>query len=199
MRATGTALQRAVDGLDRRMTEDLQALRHELDLELNTRKDDTRAGMKAHDMAAEELNNKFTISLGALRTEIESAKWEATRRAIAIIIALVICGVAVSTFTSTLTTPGPPPLPKVTAGQEPAAGGADARSPAPPPPAHKKAAEYRDAAVGTDDDGHFDDELERLHDQLDELLDKEWPPERAERPERVEKVVEKKSDFPERI
>jgi hypothetical protein len=30
----------------------------------------------------QEINNKFTISLGDLKTEIEQAKWDATRRAI---------------------------------------------------------------------------------------------------------------------
>jgi hypothetical protein len=38
--------------------------------------------MKRFDIGTEELNNKFTIFLGDLRTDIESAKWDATRRAI---------------------------------------------------------------------------------------------------------------------
>lgn len=34
------------------------------------------------DIRGQEINNKFTISLGDLKTEIEQAKWDATRRAI---------------------------------------------------------------------------------------------------------------------
>lgn len=55
---------------------------YSIEMEMNNRKDDTRTEMKGFDMTIEEINNKFTISLGDLRTEIESAKWDATRRAI---------------------------------------------------------------------------------------------------------------------
>lgn len=167
------------------MTDSLQSLRHDIDLELNTRKDDTRAGMKAFDIAAEELHNKFTISVGALRTEIESAKWEATRRAIAIIVTLVISGVAISTATSTMTGPTPPPLPKVE------------------PVEVKPVREYKDVGVGTgDDEGHFDDDLEELHGQLDELLDKGWPTQERSDKEKgaaVKNDLDRKRNFPQRI
>jgi hypothetical protein len=36
----------------------------------------------SHLLHLQEINNKFTISLGDLKTEIEQAKWDATRRAI---------------------------------------------------------------------------------------------------------------------
>lgn len=73
-----------------------------IEMDMNNRKSETRTEMKGFDIAIEvgtsaaysasheygadpfdqEINNKFTISLGDLRTEIESAKWDATRRAI---------------------------------------------------------------------------------------------------------------------
>lgn len=66
---------------------------------MNNRKAETRTEIKGFDINIEvgftsvrisdradhiqkEINNKFTISLGDLRTEIESVKWDATRRAI---------------------------------------------------------------------------------------------------------------------
>jgi hypothetical protein len=68
---------------------------------------------------AQEINNKFTISLGDLKTEIESAKWDATRRAIcayhttpsekftdnrmaAIIIVIVLSAIGVSVYTANI-------------------------------------------------------------------------------------------------
>jgi hypothetical protein len=75
-------------------------------MDMNNRKSETRSDQKTFDisievrfagiqlvpkdssltcvrlMPSQEINNKFTISLGDLRTEIEQAKWDATRRAI---------------------------------------------------------------------------------------------------------------------
>ena len=65
---------------------------------MNNRKSETRSDQKSFDLEievrrlghpagvervahAQEINNKFTISLGDLRTEIESAKWDSVRRA----------------------------------------------------------------------------------------------------------------------
>lgn len=73
-----------------------------IEMDMNNRKSETRSEQKGYDIAIEvsialdssqtprslrfrfrqELNNKFTISIGDLKTEIEQAKWEATRRAI---------------------------------------------------------------------------------------------------------------------
>lgn len=51
-------------------------------MDMNNRNAENRSELKIFDISIEEINNKFTISLGDLRTEIESAKWDATRRAI---------------------------------------------------------------------------------------------------------------------
>lgn len=70
-----------------------------IEMDMNNRKAETRTEIKGFDINIEvgfpfghingranycqkEINNKFTISLGDLRTEIESVKWDATRRAI---------------------------------------------------------------------------------------------------------------------
>ncbi|BEJ12523.1 hypothetical protein CspHIS471_0209830 [Cutaneotrichosporon sp. HIS471] len=115
-----------------------------IEIETNNRKDETRSDMKRFDIAREEINNKFTISLGDLRTEIEGAKWDATRRAIAIIVTLVVIGVVVSTMGSK---PAPVPV-----------------------PAQAKAT-MLDVAVGTDNEDHIreaEEELDRLLSKVDQ-------------------------------
>ncbi len=59
-------------------------------MDMNNRKSETRSDQKNYDISIEEINNKFTISLGDLRTEIEQAKWDATRRAIGAFLASAI-------------------------------------------------------------------------------------------------------------
>ena len=91
------AIKREVEQLEQKMKEDAQTLKHEwapsspipaprlmcsIEMDMNNRKSETRSDLKGMEMSIEEINNKFTISLGDLRTEIETAKWEATRRGI---------------------------------------------------------------------------------------------------------------------
>ncbi|EKD03542.1 hypothetical protein A1Q2_02125 [Trichosporon asahii var. asahii CBS 8904] len=151
-----TAVRRELESVDQRMAENVQVLKHDIELDLSTTKDETRAGLKAFDILIEEINNRATISVGDLKTEIESAKWEATRRAIAIIVVLVICGVGISN----LTIGDPhvdPPQPKVE-----------------PPPLPNVT---RDVGVGTDDDFDYEARIEKL-------LSSAYPAERKERKER---------------
>lgn len=170
-------MRRELESVDQRMAENVQVLKHDIELDLSTTKDETRAGLKAFDILIEvshghrsvvsslmdshmlslqEINNRATISVGDLKTEIESAKWEATRRAIAIIVVLVICGVGISN----LTIGDPhvdPPQPKVE-----------------PPPLPNVT---RDVGVGTDDDFDYEARIEKL-------LSSAYPAERKERKER---------------
>ncbi|TXT05605.1 uncharacterized protein COLE_06925 [Cutaneotrichosporon oleaginosum] len=111
LRAAASAIRREVDGLEQKIKEDIGVMRHDIEIETNNRKAETRSDMKRFDIAREEINNKFTISLGDLRTEIEGAKWDATRRAIAIILTLVIIGVVLSSMGSKPAVPVPPAKP----------------------------------------------------------------------------------------
>lgn len=94
-----------------RTAADYELISRRIDIELENRKADTRSEQKAYEIAIEvsvhqfdsgsfaqhprarsltdrplsrlqELNNKFTISLGDLRTDIEQYKWESTRKGI---------------------------------------------------------------------------------------------------------------------
>lgn len=99
-RDTVGALRRELERVEHKMAGDMQVLKHDVELDLNNRKDENRNDKKNRDIMIEvgsrslatsnvnkltvlqEINSRATISVGDLRTEIESAKWEATRRAI---------------------------------------------------------------------------------------------------------------------
>jgi hypothetical protein len=116
----------------------------------------------------QEINNKFTISLGDLRTEIESAKWDSVRRAIcklflsaehripgdsdsaAIIVVVVLFGVGTSIYYAPPSNP-PPAL------------AAPAKATAP--------TAMREMSVGTDDELMGDEAVVSISDErLEKLL-----------------------------
>ncbi|RXK37730.1 hypothetical protein M231_04979 [Tremella mesenterica] len=141
LKAMAGAIRREVDQLEQKMKEDVGTLKHDIEMDMNNRKSETRSELKGFDIAIEEINNKFTISLGDLRTEIESAKWDATRRAIAIIVLIVVSAIGVSMVTTGPDKSTPPPRPKPTV--------------------------MRDVAVGTEDEPLG---LELDEERLDKLL-----------------------------
>ncbi|WOO81419.1 putative protein [Vanrija pseudolonga] len=155
-----SAIRRELDAVEIKMAEEMQILKHDIEIEVNDRKTETRSEIKSFDIAIEEINNRATISVGDLKTEIESAKWEATRRAITIIVVLVICGVGISSLT----------IPDTAAVEPP--------KPAPPPPA------TRDIGIGPEEDP-FDYEA-----RIEKLLKAVPPPPRKERKERRPKREE---------
>lgn len=171
-RSALTAIRRDLDSVELKMSEDVQTLKHEIELDMGNRKTDTRSDMKQTSITIEEINNRATISIGDLKTEIESAKWEATRRAIAIIVVLVIFGVGMST----LTFGAEPPKAKAKAKAKPAA-----PDPAAHPASWTPPASTRDIGVGPDEDP-FDYEA-----RIDKLLSSVERPDRKERPRRNSK------------
>lgn len=98
LKAMAVAIRREVEQLEQKMKEDIQTLKHDIEMDMNNRKAETRTEIKGFDINIEEINNKFTISLGDLRTEIESVKWDATRRAISVIILIVVVTIGSVTF-----------------------------------------------------------------------------------------------------
>jgi len=76
------ALRRDVDALDGKMKEDIQTLKHEIQMEVDNRKNEARTDLKRQDIAVEELLNKSTVTLGDLRTEMEKVKWDNMRQAV---------------------------------------------------------------------------------------------------------------------
>ncbi|KAK4684488.1 hypothetical protein P7C73_g5686, partial [Tremellales sp. Uapishka_1] len=96
LRTNAGLIRREVEGLEQKLKEDIGTLKHDIEMDMNNRKSETRTEIKAFDIGIEEINNKFTISLGDLRTEIESVKWDATRRAISVIAVIVVVSIGMS-------------------------------------------------------------------------------------------------------
>ncbi|ODN78547.1 hypothetical protein L202_04163 [Cryptococcus amylolentus CBS 6039] len=117
LKAVAGAIRRDVEGLEQKIKEDIQTLKHDIEMDMNNRKAETRTEMKGFDIYIEEINNKFTISLGDLRTEIESVKWDATRRAISVIILIVVATIGSVTY---FTVEPPPAKAKLAAPAKPA-------------------------------------------------------------------------------
>ncbi|WVR08019.1 hypothetical protein IAU60_005063 [Kwoniella sp. DSM 27419] len=175
LKAVAGAIRREVDGLEQKMTEDVQVLRHDIEMDMNNRKAETRTEMKGFDIYIEEINNKFTISLGDLRTEIESVKWDATRRAISIIVLIVVATIAISTVLST------------EAEAKPIAEARPAPAPAPAP--------MRDMAVGTDEELLEDDVKTYTEERLEKLLSGSVPRLERRRSRSKDVTKEEKADL----
>lgn len=92
IRTASGALRREVDRLDVKMKEDIGTLKHEIQMELDTRKNEARSQIKQQDIAIEGLLNKAIVSVSDLRTLVEENKWENMRRAVSECIALLSNG-----------------------------------------------------------------------------------------------------------
>ncbi|RCI01442.1 hypothetical protein CU098_007653 [Rhizopus stolonifer] len=76
LQAELSLLIREVDILDQRLNEGISTMKNDIQMDMNNRKNETREDQKAMDMKIQEINNKFTIRLGDIRTEIEAVRWE---------------------------------------------------------------------------------------------------------------------------
>ncbi|KAL4081809.1 hypothetical protein V8B97DRAFT_100135 [Scleroderma yunnanense] len=83
MRERVATLRREVDRLDVKMKEDLGNLKHEIQMELDTRKNESKAELKQRSMTIEEVLGKSIVEIGDLRASMEEVKWDNTRNAVA--------------------------------------------------------------------------------------------------------------------
>ncbi|BGP55497.1 hypothetical protein JCM8202v2_003101 [Rhodotorula sphaerocarpa] len=90
LRSLTANLQRETDGLEQKMKEDMQRLGSDIQLEMNTRKEETGTELQSLDKRVMDLNSKFTILLSEVRTEIESTRWVSTRRVMTAITITVV-------------------------------------------------------------------------------------------------------------
>ncbi|GAA5925216.1 Put7p [Sporobolomyces koalae] len=94
LKSLTASLQRESDGVEQKMKEDMQRLRSDIQLEMNARKEETGTELQGLEMKIMDLNSKFTILLGEVRTEIEATKWISTRRVMTAIVIVVVSVVA---------------------------------------------------------------------------------------------------------
>ncbi|PWN90732.1 hypothetical protein FA10DRAFT_229405, partial [Acaromyces ingoldii] len=91
LRSTVTLLQREVDGLSQKMREDVAAMKHDIQVDMNNRKGEAKEEQNTLEQEIQDLNNRFTISISDLKTEIEqNIKWDATRRALTVVFGSVV-------------------------------------------------------------------------------------------------------------
>lgn len=62
-----TAVRRELESVDQRMAENVQVLKHDIELDLSTTKDETRAGLKAFDILIEVSHGRVECSRCACR------------------------------------------------------------------------------------------------------------------------------------
>lgn len=90
LRSLTSLLQREVDGLSQKMQAEIERLKHDIQVEMNHRKHEVKEDNNNLELEIQDLNNRFTIFLSDLKTEIEqSIKWDATRRALALVFGIV--------------------------------------------------------------------------------------------------------------
>ncbi|CAG8509368.1 9957_t:CDS:2 [Paraglomus brasilianum] len=75
-------IQRDLNAISRRMTDDIATLKNEMQIDFNNRRDDIRLDQKKMQLKLEEMNNRCMIALGEIRTAVEALKWETTRKGI---------------------------------------------------------------------------------------------------------------------
>ncbi|KAI3614698.1 hypothetical protein CBS9595_003969 [Malassezia furfur] len=90
LRSLTSLLQREVDGLSQKMQAEIERLKHDIQVDMNQRKHEVKEENNNLELDIQDLNNRFTIFLSDLKTEIEqSIKWDATRRALALVFGIV--------------------------------------------------------------------------------------------------------------
>ncbi|WFD39933.1 heme o synthase [Malassezia japonica] len=104
LRSLTSLLQREVDGLSQKLQAEIERLKHDIQVDMNHRKTEVKDDNNNLELEIQDLNNRFTIFLSDLKTEIEqSIKWDATRRALALvfgIVAILVCTLALADYFS---------------------------------------------------------------------------------------------------
>ncbi|KAJ7368225.1 hypothetical protein DFH08DRAFT_676491 [Mycena albidolilacea] len=108
MRTATSALRREVDRLDIKMKEDIATLKHEIQIELDSRKNEAKSNFTQQDISIEELLNKAVVSVSDLRTDVEEIKWDNMRRAVVTLMAFVVV-IVISLELRPRPKPTPPP------------------------------------------------------------------------------------------
>ncbi|KAI0959748.1 hypothetical protein AcW1_004487 [Taiwanofungus camphoratus] len=82
VRTATAALRREVDALDGQMKEDLASLKHDIQMDLDSRKNEAKNDLKRFDISVEEVLNKSLVILYDLRTDMEKIRWDNLRNSV---------------------------------------------------------------------------------------------------------------------
>ncbi|CAN6674369.1 hypothetical protein TRVA0_052S00672 [Trichomonascus vanleenenianus] len=90
-------IQRDYEILHQEMNEMISTMKSEIEMEINERKNTTRAEESIVDLKIQELNNKITIDIiSDIKSKIEALRWQTTRRGL-IAVLLVMSGILLGT------------------------------------------------------------------------------------------------------
>ncbi|KAH9853788.1 hypothetical protein C2E23DRAFT_776676 [Lenzites betulinus] len=91
MRSATSALRREVDTLDGRMREEIAQLKHEIQMDVDSRKNESKDDMKHVELQIEEVLSKALVTIGELKTQVEESRWEKMRAAVGALGLLTLC------------------------------------------------------------------------------------------------------------
>ncbi|KAF9919773.1 hypothetical protein BGZ65_011830, partial [Modicella reniformis] len=73
-------ISREIDSLNQKLHEDIAIIKSDIAIDMNSRKGDVREEQKALEIRIQSMSNRQMAQLGDMRTKMEAAKWEATRK-----------------------------------------------------------------------------------------------------------------------
>ncbi|KAF8312862.1 hypothetical protein DL93DRAFT_2059620 [Clavulina sp. PMI_390] len=82
---SASLIRKDVEALSAKMKEDIATMKHEMQMELNNRRNEVKGDHKMTNIAIEELVHEATVKISDLKTEVEQGKWDNTRRGVAVI------------------------------------------------------------------------------------------------------------------
>ncbi|KAA1466184.1 hypothetical protein DENSPDRAFT_830937 [Dentipellis sp. KUC8613] len=110
LRTQAAGLRREVDALDAKMKEDLATLKHEIQMDVDSRKNESKNEAKTIDIEIEGLLNKSLVTLYDLRSDMEEVKWDNMRKSVATLSAFLVV-IVLSMELRPKSKPAPPPNP----------------------------------------------------------------------------------------
>ncbi|KZV75449.1 hypothetical protein PENSPDRAFT_545411, partial [Peniophora sp. CONT] len=90
VKAQAAAMRREVDALGGRMNEAIATLKHEIQMDLDSRKNEEKNDAKGRDIMMEEIMNKSLVTLYDMRSDMEEMRWENMRKSVAALTAFLI-------------------------------------------------------------------------------------------------------------
>ncbi|KAI0254268.1 hypothetical protein BJV78DRAFT_1077513, partial [Lactifluus subvellereus] len=109
IRAQSAAFRREVDAHSARLKEGLDGLKHEIQMDVDNRKNEEKGASKRVDLEIEALLSKSLVTLYDLRSDVEEVKWDNMRKSVATLTAFVLVIVVGMELRPRLETPPPPP------------------------------------------------------------------------------------------
>lgn len=73
-------ISREIDSLNQKLREDIANVKSDIAIDMNSRKSDVREEQKALEIRIQSMSNHYMAQLGDMRTKMEAAKWETTRK-----------------------------------------------------------------------------------------------------------------------